>query len=140
MRASSVASLAFSFALAACATNNRLTKIDYLLTDDPQNRRIELTYHNSTTQSMCLLPEHWPNQAGKINQGHDRMALVVAGERFPVADFNTGYCPQGCAIRVAPGSNQSARVSYEDFALPERFWSAPKTLEFSPTAFVCSDQ
>jgi len=138
MRILAITSVALS--LAACATQMRLTKIDYLLVDNPQNRSIELTYHNATARTMCLLPEHWPNQAGKINQGSDRMVLVVADERFPIKDFNTGYCPEGCAVRVAPGSKQSASVSYADFALPERLWNALKTLEFSPMAYACSDR
>jgi hypothetical protein len=125
--------------LAACATQSKLTKIEYLFADSAQNRSIQLTYHNETTRVMCLLPEHWPNQAGKINQGRDRMILVVGNERFPIEDFNTGYCPEGCAIRVAPGSTVSATVSYVDFALPERLWSSTKRLEFSPMAFACPD-
>jgi hypothetical protein len=96
MRTLAITSVALS--LAACATQMTLTKIDYLLTDNPQNRSIDLTYQNATARTMCLLPEHWPNQAGKINQGSDLMVLVVAGERFPVEDFNTGYCPEGCAV------------------------------------------
>src|SRR6266853_3851836 len=50
---------------------------------------------------MCLLAEYWPNLGGKINQ--DRVHLVVDHERFPLKDFNSGYCPQGCSLRVAPG-------------------------------------
>jgi len=130
----------FVFALAACATQAKLTKVEYLFSDSPQDRSIELAYHNETMRTMCLLPEHWPNQAGKISQGSDRMVLVVGGKRFPVEDFNTGYCPEGCAVRVAPGSKLSARVSYADFALPERLWGASKRLEFSPMAYACSDR
>lgn len=126
------------FTLTACAAHSKLTRVEYRFADDPQNRNIELTYHNDTTRTMCLLPEHWPNQAGKIDQGSERMVLMVGSERFPVEDFNTGYCPEGCATRVAPGTILSVKVSYADFSLPERLWSATKTLEFSPLAYACS--
>lgn len=126
------------FSLSACAAQSKLTKAAYRLVDNLAGQRIELTYHNKTARTMCLLPEHWPNQAGKINQGSDRMILVVGAERFRVKDFNTGYCPQGCAVRVAPGAELTASVSYADFALPERLWGAAKTLEFSPMVYACS--
>ena len=86
---------------------------------------------------MCLLPEHWPNHAGKIDQASDRVALVVGQERFPIVDFNTGYCPHGCATPVAPGEQVSSAISYSDFGLPERLMDSPKTLEFTPMAFAC---
>ncbi|MES1263998.1 MAG: hypothetical protein ABUL69_06545 [Peristeroidobacter soli] len=111
--------------------------VEFSFADSPQNQSLELTYHNKTTRAMCLLPEHWPNQAGKINQGSDRMFLLVAGQRFPVKEFNTGYCGQGCAVSVAPGAKLSANVSYADFDLPEGLRNAPKSLEFSPMAFAC---
>lgn len=123
--------------VSGCATQSVLTPIKYEYVDAPAERRIEVTYRNITGVTMCLLPEHWPNQAGKINQASDSVFLVVGQERFPVVDFNTGYCPQGCATHVAPGEKVSSSIPYADFSLPERLKDAPKTLEFSPTAFAC---
>lgn len=105
--------------------------------DVPEERHIEVTYWNRTNVTMCLLPEHWPNEAGKINQASERVALVIGEERFPIADFNTGYCPQGCATRVAPADRASASIAYADFGIPEQLTDAPKTMIFSPMAFAC---
>lgn len=124
-------------AILGCASRTALMPINFEYRDDPGRKRVELTYRNSSRHAMCLLPEHWPNSAGKINQASDAVFLVVGQERFPIKDFNTGYCPQGCATRVAPGALLSAFIAYEDFGLPDRLISAQKSLEFSPVAFEC---
>ena len=121
-----------------CATTTtELVRIEYAVTDNPDQRKIELTYRNVSDAAMCLLPEHWPNSAGKINQASDVVSLVVGRERFPLKSFNTGYCPEGCAIRVESGAVASAFIAYEDFALPDRATKEPKTLDFSPVTFKC---
>lgn len=132
--------LPIAYVLTSCATPANLVKVDYGFLDSPSDQHIELSYRNKTPHTMCLLPEHWPNQAGKINQGSDRMVLVAGAERFPVEDFNTGYCPEGCPLRVAPGAELLTSVSYAEFALPERLWGAAKTLEFAPLAYACSSR
>jgi hypothetical protein len=126
-----------SLLLTGCATKTALTPIHYQFLDNPAERRVELIYQNTSRDSMCLLPEHWPNLAGKINQASDRVQLVVNHQRFPVEAFNTGYCPQGCALRVAPGEKAAAFISYQDFKLPDQLVSEPKTLEFEPLAYKC---
>jgi hypothetical protein len=129
--------IAILVVVTGCATQSALTPIKYEYTDVPAERRIEVEYRNTTGVTMCLLPEHWPNQAGKINQASDSVFLVAGQERFPIENFNTGYCPQGCATRVAPGEKLSSSIPYADFSLPERLRDAPKKLEFSPMAFAC---
>lgn len=123
--------------IAGCSSTLALQPIEYQFIDVPAQSKVEVTYRNQSGTTMCLLPEHWPNQAGKINQAGDIVFLVVAGRRFPILDFNTGYCPQGCAIRVEPGETAAGFIRYADFELPEQLRDAPKTLEFSPMAFPC---
>ena len=56
------------FALVAgCATQSALIPITYDYVDVPAEHRIEVAYRNTTGFTMCLLPEFWPNEAGKIN-------------------------------------------------------------------------
>lgn len=123
--------------ISGCATKSVLMPIKYDYVDVSAKRQIEIAYRNHTGVAMCLPPEHWPNQAGKINQASDILSLVVGQERFPIESSNTGYCPQGCAVHVAPGEQVSSSIPYADFRLPERLTDAPKTLDFSPKAFVC---
>lgn len=123
--------------LSGCTTTAALIPINYRMVDNPQKARIELSYRNESSQTMCLLPEHWPNAAGKINQASDLVHLKVGGERFAIEDFNTGYCPQGCATYVAPGEQIYAFIPYSAFDLPNRLFNEPKALEFSPKAFEC---
>jgi hypothetical protein len=131
--------LGFAFlVILGCASRSALMPIKFEYRDDPGGRRVELTYLNSSRYAMCLLPEHWPNSAGKINQASDIVFLVVGQERFPIENFNTGYCPKGCATRVVPGAQVSASIAYADFGLPDRLINAEKSLEFSPVAFKCS--
>ncbi len=123
----------------SCASSNRMISIEYQFVDIPEERRIELIYENSHPKTVCLLPESWPNQGGKINQASEYVFLVIGGERFPLVDFNTGYCPEedGCAIYVAPGEEISASISYGDFNVPEDLINTKKRLDFSPVAFEC---
>jgi hypothetical protein len=130
----------FLLLIVGCASNTALVPIQFRYLDHPGERRVELTYSNSSRNTMCLLPENWPNSAGKIDQASDRVFLVVGQERFPIRDFNTGYCPKGCATRVAPGGQLSASIAYADFGLPDRLITSRKTLEFSPVAFKCSGE
>lgn len=124
--------------MAGCATRTVMTPIHYQFSDNPAERRVDLTYQNTSTHLMCLLPEHWPNLGGKINQASDKVRLVVGHERFSLEDFNTGYCPQGCSLRVAPGEKVAAFIRYSDFGLPDRLANEPKVLEFVPLAYKCS--
>jgi hypothetical protein len=112
--------------------------INYQFTDNPAEQRIELLYKNTSKDTMCLLPEQWPNIAGKIDQASDEVHLIVNHERFSVVDFNTGYCPKDCSLRVYPGKKAAAFILYRDFNLPDQLIYEPKTLEFVPVAFKCS--
>jgi hypothetical protein len=87
---------------------------------------------------MCLNPEDWPNSAGKIDQGAGRVFLVVSDQRFPIEDFNTGYCVGGCPIYVEPREEIIGFIAYKDFNLPQALADKPKRLEFSPKAFPCA--
>lgn len=126
--------LLFAF---GCAAASEAVYLPYLMSDRPDLRRIELRYRNNTKSAVCVSPDFWPNQAGKIHEATDILVLVVGNERFPVVDFNTGYCPQGCYERVAPGQEIFGFISYDDFQLPERLWTATKRLEFRPQGFAC---
>jgi len=131
-------SIVAGFALTACATAAHSSFIEYGFFDQPEQQRLELRYRNETKQTMCLAPEHWPNRAGKINQASDVVFLIVGSERFPIQDFNTGYCRgDECSLRVAPGEEVAAFIPYADFKLPERLWREAKTLEFRPQAYAC---
>lgn len=123
--------------LSGCATTTELIPIKYELVDNPKKSRLELSYQNGSDTTMCLLPEHWPNAAGKINQASGSVYLIIGGEQFPIEDFNTGYCPQGCATHVAPGERVTAFIPYSDFDLPSHLRAEPKSLQFSPKAFRC---
>lgn len=125
--------------LVGCAASKTVSvPIRYQLVDHPSEGRIELIYRNESTNLMCISADYWPNTAGKLNQMRDRVFLVVDGQRFSIEDFNTGYCiGNTCAKRVDPGEQISSSIPYEDFELPDRLWNEPKTLEFSPQAYVC---
>jgi hypothetical protein len=121
-----------------CARHYDLSPIDYEFVDDPERQEITVSYKNDSDHWMCLLPEHWPNKAGKLNQSGSRLSLSVAGESFPATDFNTGYCPTGCELKVAPAEKITATVPYAEFSLPKRLWSSAKVLSFSPMAYECA--
>jgi hypothetical protein len=120
-----------------CASSAAVIPIQYGFADIPARAGIQLTYTNASKRMMCLMPEHWPNQAGKINQAADYVSLIVDGVSYPIEDFNTGYCIGGCPTYVSPGETITGFISYRDFNLPVELFSRPKALEFSPRAFAC---
>ena len=129
--------VALGLATLGCATTSRLLPLGYTYSDKPEQQRIELRYRNTTLRGLCLLPEHWPNRGGKIDQDGDTAFLIVEGRRFPLQPFNTGYCPRGCETYVAPGQEIGGFLSYRDFGLPAELEGAQKTLEFTARGFYC---
>jgi hypothetical protein len=124
--------------LTGCATTASSIPIHYQFTDKPTLRRIELSYRNASGQTLCLSPSEWPNVAGKLNNwAPSNIALRVASARFPLKNFNTGYCVGGCPIYLAPGKRITGFIAYADFDLPADFIWQPKVLEFSSTAYIC---
>ena len=121
----------------SCATPIEDVSLDWRLVDYPEESRIELLYLNDTGKALCLLATSWPNEAGKLNQMSALVFLVVGAQRFPIEDFNTGYCPTGCVRRVASGEAISGSIPYKDFDLPERLRYEPKSLVFPATAYAC---
>ncbi|CAN7451712.1 hypothetical protein LJR164_002955 [Phenylobacterium sp. LjRoot164] len=129
--------VAFGLATAGCVTTSQLFPLAYTYNDEPEQKRIEVRYRNTTPRGVCLLPEHWPNKGGKIHQDGDTAFLVVEGRRFALEPFNTGYCPNGCATYLAPGQEIGGFLSYRDFGLPADLEVGEKTLEFAALGFYC---
>ena len=101
----------FAFLAFSCASSWKPIPTEFVVKDKPSENRIEVLFTNETEELLCLLPEHWPNQAGKINQASDYVFLLVADRRFPIQDYDTGYCPEGCALVVRPGERVPAAHS-----------------------------
>ena len=123
-----------------CSSTSRIIEVEYGFIDNVAERRVELTFRNSFDHTVCLLPESWPNSAGKINQASEYVFLVINEQRYPIVDFNTGYCPGDCATRVASGGKVLAFIPYSDFDIPLSMIEMPKTLEFSPIALRCNEK
>lgn len=123
--------------VAACATATELIPISYDVVDDPTHREFRVSFRNATDSQLCLNPEDWPNAAGKIDQASDRVAVVIGDQRFPMLDFNTGYCVGGCPFRVRPGEELAASIPYSEFEIPASLEGSDKRLEFAPQAFRC---
>lgn len=128
--------LAMTAALAGCASIPGTVPMALQVRDEPAARRIVLVYRNPTEWKMCLTPDNWPNAAGVLDQASNRAVLVAGGERFPIRDANTGYCPR-CSLAVKPHEEVAAAIPYSEFALPERLYAAPKSFDFHPQAYAC---
>lgn len=126
--------------IAGCATTElgQSADIPYLYEDLIPMKAFGLTYKNETSKPMCLTPDNWPNDAGKLDQASSRAWVEIKGtqSRYAIKDFNTGYCPQ-CAQRVRPGETVTGIIPYEEFLIPEKYQSAKKTLHFHAQGFVC---
>ncbi len=119
-----------------CLHSSDLFKATYVYQDNPAQERIDLLFENKTSRSVCLMPEFWPNQAGKVNQASERIHIVVDQEEFKIASFNTGYCP-ACVTKVEPGEKIKGFISYADFNLAERHFVMPKNLVLDLRVYNC---
>lgn len=132
-----IAAFSITILICGCTSSPHLFQVHYDFSDLVDQRKIEVSYTNNLRRTVCLLPEDWPNQAGKINQASQDVFLVVDDQRLPLKDFNTGYCPD-CPIRVAPGETTRAFIGYTDFAVPEALVDQKKELIFHPKGYTCS--
>lgn len=128
----------FSVVSFGCAASQALIPIDFKWRDNVAARRIDLSFANSRSYPVCLTPSQWPNAAGKLDQAQEQVSLFVGIESFPIEDFNVGYCPYDCSLRVGPGETVTGYLWYSDFRLPERLVGvAGKILEFKPHGYRC---
>jgi hypothetical protein len=123
----------------SCVASTVLFSIEYEFFDIPSERRIELRFRNDLRESVCLLPEFWPNQAGKIDQASGEVFLLIGAQRFPIEEFNTGYCPD-CPLRIGPDESVTAFIPYESFGVPDSLVNEEKRLEFFPQAYRCKEK
>lgn len=123
--------------LFGCAAQSKLIEINYQYVDNIKEGRVDLSFKNNSNYTVCLTPEDWPNKGHKINQASNEVFLVVGDKKFPIQDFNTGYCPKGCEIYVKPGEQISANLPYGEFDLPESLYSEKKILDFKPYGQKC---
>ena len=122
--------------VAGCAHSSNLFTADYTYLDNPLQERIDLTFENKSNRSACLLPEFWPNRAGKIDNAPGTIYLIVNDTAFQLAAFNTGYCPT-CVTKVRPGEKVEAFIGYTDFGLPDSQFHMPKELVFDLKVYNC---
>lgn len=120
-----------------CVTTEMdMYRVEYQFNDHPDQARIELIFENRTDKKLCLSSDAWPSEAGKLDQMNDRVFMLIANERFPIAYFEE-YCPKGCYTSVSAGEKIIRSIPYSEFNIPERLRYESKTLEFQPQAFVC---
>jgi len=134
--------LALSYlVLTACASTGKLMPVPYEVADIPEQRRIEITYVNTFESSVCLLPEFWPNPAGKFGGEPETLFLIANAKRYPAKAYNPGYCVArksgDCSTVVAPGAQLKVSMPYEEFELPESALLAPKSVELPLKVFKC---
>jgi hypothetical protein len=139
MRLTRLPRVVFVLLFVGCASGTTTIPVNYQLIDIPDEERIELTWRNDTSSTLCLLQEAWPSSGGMVYQGSNRVFLIVDGQRFPMEPSYWGYCspPTACAVRVSPGEEVSASIPYRNFSLPIDLRYHPKTLEFSTIAVSC---
>jgi hypothetical protein len=128
-------SLTFT-SVVSCGVSTELFVAEYEYSDNVKEGRIDLVFKNDRSHTVCLLPEFWPNRAGKFNQGSELVSLIIDGTEFAIEDFNTGYCPS-CVIAVVPGEEVIASVKYADFDLRDQFYNREKTLVYELKVYYC---
>lgn len=125
--------------LASCASLGRVLVMptDYVVSDNVQQQRLDLSFTNSLDEPVCLTPSQWPNSGGKLHYQGDRVYVMIGIDRYQYSDFNLGYCPGGCSLRVEPGETISSFIPYKYFGIPENQFSATKQLIFESHMAFC---
>jgi hypothetical protein len=126
--------------MAACVATADRIPLTYRMIDHPDESRIELRYHNDTKHSVCLTSSSWPDDTGNPSQMANRFALVVAGQHFPIRQFNKGPCvvvEYSCVTSVPSGKEITGSIPYDAFGLPASLKDKRKTLDFSPSMPAC---
>lgn len=115
--------------------------VTWKLIDKPNEAKIEIDFFNDTPHTLCIDSSDWPTRTGTLSSMSESMALLVGEERFPIRDFDTGYCYAksytDCSVRVSPGKTITAFIPYKEFNLPQRLWFEPKKLVYPVKATVC---
>lgn len=126
--------------ISACATTTgRLFPIEHITTDHPEAEQLEIAFSNDRDEPICLPDGVWPTRSGSINQASEYVALIVDGNRYPIADVNTGYCVGVCHLKVMPGETIHAFIPYRQFSLPNDLYVNEKRLIFSAVGYICSN-
>lgn len=128
-----------SLMIVSCASAGAgmLFGIDVNVVDDPASERIRIEYTNESGGAVCLLPEFWPNDFGRMNHTPGSVYVTIGGEEFPLKSYNSGYCPGGCALRVGEGERATAFFTYDDFGIPPGLYSEQKDLTYRPRGSRC---
>jgi hypothetical protein len=119
-----------------CAHTPTIVSVEYEFSDNINEKNIEIVFHNTYPHPVCLTPEMWPNASGRIDAAGDFVYLTIDGVRYPMKNFNTGYCP-GCSTRVSVGETIRGVIPYKHFELPEKLHGDKKDIHFSPVAEIC---
>jgi len=137
----------FSFALAvlalcACASSAPLWRaqdgIDYRVdvVDQPSDRRFELEFVSLADRPLCFSTESWPFR-GKVGWGSTQVAIAVGDQRYPIQDWNMGYCPGNeCASRVEARGRAHGYLSYDEFP-GAPFDGREQSLQFNIGVYAC---
>jgi len=114
--------------------------VHLVLVDRPRHAKVEVKFVNNTRETLCIAEGEWPTEKGTLNYMGDRVALLVGNQRFPIRDFDTGYCDgrfDPCAYRIKPGATIKAFIPYREFNLPQQLWLRPKKMVYPLYAYVC---
>lgn len=126
-----------SVMLISCASTATLFEVAPGSLDDPSSERIQIEYTNMSTRAVCLLPEFWPNDFGRMDHEEGSVFLTIRNQKFPLKSYNAGYCAAGCSRRVRTGESIKGYFSYSDFNVPRELYSEPKTLTYYPKGYPC---
>lgn len=111
------------------------------VSDDLARRRFNLELISEEIQPICVDFEGWPNQAGEVFQGSQRMSLDVPGhESIPGISFKFAVsCPGGCGYTVVTqGSPLKGFVGYDQFDNDDQWASVlGKKLSFQSSVDWC---
>ncbi|MBP6011053.1 MAG: hypothetical protein KBA31_02395 [Alphaproteobacteria bacterium] len=111
--------------------------LDWKMIDNPTLGRIDIEYRNFESRAVCIAHGAWPTKAGRVDAMGDSMFLSVGKTRFPIEEFQAGFCFGECKTRVPSGASIEVSIGYERFKLPEALRFEKKTLTYPLVGSFC---
>ena len=102
-------------AVSACGTRPDIADRPPLeLSVEPGDAAFRISLANASSYDRCIVTDTWPTRGGQMHFASERVYVEDDGNRFPIRDENTGYCP-GCQTRIPANSSITATLPYAAF-------------------------
>ena len=101
---------------------------ELVIRENYEERRFEVHVNSTTSRTLCIDSDSWPNDLGQVHYASDRVHVTSRGKEFPVRDRNFGYCvptrEYDCYRVLPPGGAVYGFIAFSEF--DQEMWDDPR--------------